>query len=408
MSPAITRKIVSLSLPLGIAALAWIFFLRLNTASASLIAALNYLPYLIFFVGFILGYWFNRSGIFFTMAILLLCHLWKVNYFPSPGGVLDPVKIYNFVCFLLPVNILLFSLLKERGILTAGGRNRAVMILLQLIFIAAATSPGGEDIAGLFTRNIVSPGLLGATPITQPALLVFLIALVALMTGHLSGRVSMAGYYAGVLITVFAAIYYRDQHMSWPVFFSASGIMLLVAVIQDSYSKAYLDELTELPGRRALKEDLLKLDGSYAIAMLDIDFFKKFNDTYGHDVGDQVLKLVASIIKKVGGGGKAYRYGGEEFTILFPGKRMDGVVPHLEELRETIAKRAFTPRGKDRPSKKPDEVRPGRKSVKKLFITVSIGVSARSEQHKTADEVVRAADASLYKAKKNGRNQVSC
>ncbi|KJS16501.1 MAG: hypothetical protein VR69_08625 [Peptococcaceae bacterium BRH_c4b] len=388
--------------------MAWIFFLRLWTASALFIAALNYAPYLIFFVGFVLSYWFNRSGIFFTMSILLLCHLWKVNYFPAPGGVLDPIMIYNSVCFLVPVNILLFSLFKERGILTAGGRNRAVMILLQLIYIAAATTPGGEDIAGLFTWNIVSPGLLGATPITQPALLVFVIALVALMTGHLSGRVSMANHYAGVLITVFAALYYRNQHMAGPVFFSASGIMLLVAVIQDSYSKAYLDELTELPGRRALKEDLLKLDGSYAIAMLDIDFFKKFNDTYGHDVGDQVLKLVASIIKKVGGGGKAYRYGGEEFTILFPGKRMDGVVPHLEELRETIAKRAFTPRGKDRPSKKPDEVKPGRKSVKKLFITVSIGVSEKSKHHKTADEVVKAADASLYKAKKNGRNQVSC
>lgn len=163
-----------------------------------------------------------------------------------------------------------------------------------------------------------------------------------------------------------------------------------------------------VPGRRALKEDLLKLGSRYAIAMLDIDFFKKFNDTHGHDVGDQVLKLVASIIKSVGGGGKAYRYGGEEFTILFPGKKMGDVIPHLEELRETIAKRPFSLRGKDRPVKKPDEVKPGRKPAKQLHITVSIGVSERNEKHKTADEVIKAADTSLYKAKKNGRNRVSC
>jgi len=66
--------------------------------------------------------------------------------------------------------------------------------------------------------------------------------------------------------------------------------VLAISVIEISYSIAYHDALTGLPGRRALKEAFLELDGQYTIAMIDIDHFKKFNDRYGHDVGDHARK----------------------------------------------------------------------------------------------------------------------
>jgi len=72
----------------------------------------------------------------------------------------------------------------------------------------------------------------------------------------------------------------------------------------------------------------------YVIAMLDVDHFKSFNDTYGHDVGDQVLKMVAAKINGVKGGGKPFRYGGEEFTVIFPRRRLAEAIPHLEEVRK--------------------------------------------------------------------------
>ena len=81
--------------------------------------------------------------------------------------------------------------------------------------------------------------------------------------------------------------------------------------------------------------------------MTDVDHFKKFNDTYGHDVGDQVLRMVAARLKKVTGGGKAYRYGGEEFTIVFAGKTMEECQPHLEAVREAIENYAMQLRDKD-------------------------------------------------------------
>ena len=63
------------------------------------------------------------------------------------------------------------------------------------------------------------------------------------------------------------------------------------------------------------------------VAMVDVDHFKKFNDTYGHDTGDSVLRMIATKLQKVGGGGTAYRYGGEEFSIIFNGKNKKGGCP---------------------------------------------------------------------------------
>ena len=70
--------------------------------------------------------------------------------------------------------------------------------------------------------------------------------------------------------------------------------------------------------------------------MIDIDHFKQFNDAHGHHIGDQVLKLVAGRLAKVAGGGIAYRYGGEEFSVLFPDRNAAQARPHLEAVRGAI------------------------------------------------------------------------
>src|ERR1700689_5184653 len=117
---------------------------------------------------------------------------------------------------------------------------------------------------------------------------------------------------------------------------ATSACLLAVSIIENSYLLAYHDELTTLPSRRAFNDALLRLQDPYSIAVVDIDHFKRFNDTYGHDTGDQVLRLVAANLARVTGGGQAYRCGGEEFTILFPGKTTAEVVDHLERLRRKI------------------------------------------------------------------------
>ena len=172
---------------------------------------------------------------------------------------------------------------------------------------------------------------------------------------------------------------------------------------------AFRDDLTGIPSRRALNESLHGIGRRYVIAMLDVDHFKKFNDTYGHDVGDQVLKMVAKKLLGVGGGGKAYRYGGEEFTILFSGKRIADALPHLEGVRKSIEEYRMALRGDDRPMdpKQGEGKRGNRSSSAAVSVTLSIGVAESGEELVNSAAVMKAADKALYRAKSRGRNQLS-
>jgi PleD family two-component response regulator len=170
---------------------------------------------------------------------------------------------------------------------------------------------------------------------------------------------------------------------------------------------------------------MLRLRTPYCLAVVDIDHFKRCNDTYGHDVGDQVLRLVAANLAGVGGGGQAYRFGGEEFTILFSGKSLSDVTAHLERLRLTIQSAEFRmrgqdrrqiPRGPDRRKEKPAGTRKRKDglalhvtetpSPATLSVTVSIGVATSESEECAPQQVLETADKALYRAKENGRNRV--
>jgi diguanylate cyclase (GGDEF)-like protein len=173
-----------------------------------------------------------------------------------------------------------------------------------------------------------------------------------------------------------------------------TGLLSLVfSALQKSWHLAYVDELTGLPGRRALQEKLQRSLGIYALAMVDVDHFKKFNDNYGHDVGDDVLRMIAAKINQVTGGGKAFRYGGEEFTIVFNNHSAKEIKDHLQTVIETVAATPF--------------VVNRRKNQKPKTVQVTISIGLTDSIHKAnADEVIKTADQALYTAKKKGRNRL--
>lgn len=185
-------------------------------------------------------------------------------------------------------------------------------------------------------------------------------------------------------------------------------VLLISAVVQESFDLAFRDELTGLPGRRALNESLKRLGAHYTLAMVDVDHFKKFNDTHGHDAGDEVLKLVASRLGSVGGGGRAYRYGGEEFTLLFDGSDARSARQAIEEVREAVAAarmqlRNRSDRSRDEESGRQRRGEGGNGPV--VQVTVSIGV-ADQRAAASPEGVIKAADKALYAAKAAGRNCV--
>jgi len=186
---------------------------------------------------------------------------------------------------------------------------------------------------------------------------------------------------------------------------AVASLPCLASVVEHSFRLAYIDELTELPGRRALVESMDDPDSVFTLAMLDVDHFKKFNDTHGHEVGDHVLRMVAARLATVGAGGTAYRYGGEEFTVVFPGKTSDEVAPELERLRELVEKSPLVLRGQDRPKKKPKTPSRSKKKKPSVHVTISIGAATRSKNEHW-ERVMKRADAALYKAKEEGRNRV--
>ena len=140
--------------------------------------------------------------------------------------------------------------------------------------------------------------------------------------------------------------------------------------------------------------------------MVDIDHFKRFNDRHGHDAGDQVLRMVSDELSKTGGGGRAYRWGGEEFALVYPGRTVPELREVLEELRSSIANRKFALRAPDRPHTKPEAPVKSAKTAKRVTVTVSIGVAGTSSRRRSADAVLQAADRALYRAKRAGRNRV--
>ena len=164
--------------------------------------------------------------------------------------------------------------------------------------------------------------------------------------------------------------------------------------LAEAGEEARIDPLTGLPNRRALEEKMAELergDASLSLAICDIDHFKRVNDTYGHAVGDRVIKAVAQTLKDHCAGNLVARIGGEEFVVLFPGLEPDVAGRILDDARDILGARHFKLRETDQPLGK---------------VTFSGGV-ARG-RHADGTPAMQRADALLYAAKNGGRNQVFC
>ncbi len=190
--------------------------------------------------------------------------------------------------------------------------------------------------------------------------------------------------------------------------FSAICAVLFYSLYKLYWQKAYVDELTGIPNRRAFDEKLRTLGRRYSIAMIDIDHFKSFNDTYGHAEGDNVLRFVAKHIYS-GVGGRGYRYGGEEFGIVFRGSRLSHHVARIDRIRTRLAQTDFYIRSpdcerKNRTKKARNKFPP--EGAKRVHVTISAGVACRDKTLRKISDVIGEADKNLYKAKESGRNCV--
>ncbi len=404
----VAKRMLVLIVPVTILVATYLYVPYLAILKPAHREIIEILPYLISGMGMLLATHFHRGRPF--LALLLLVAF----YWCSRTFVIDDLDrngfngIYHFFAVLIPINYALIGLMREKGVFSYAGRIRLIFMALQCGIAYWIFRYYNVEVIPLISKKYALLPFLDSCIVPQTALILGALSFLLIALLAIRSQTPVDGGLLGALAAFFVAGNWIANSDMFILFITAGAGIVTLSILLDSYNMAFCDDLTGIPSRRALNEYLHGLGRRYVIAMLDVDHFKQFNDNYGHEVGDQVLKMVARKMRDVGGGGKAYRYGGEEFAIIFPGRRIDDVIPHLEKLREEIAEYSLALRNQERPKtqRQGREQRGSRKDVESVSVTISIGVAESDEELKTSVMVMKAADMALYKAKNRGRNRV--
>ncbi|MDH5765214.1 MAG: GGDEF domain-containing protein [Gammaproteobacteria bacterium] len=360
-----------------------------------IVTAVIFLPVVMFLLTLGLSVHFNRSTVFFYVILIAATNM------ALGMGLISTYLGYALFSIAIPALFLVYTLLPERGVFSANAAPAYGILFTTLFitFVLALMSP--EWLRYLLLIDWLPARYFDWTPLPQSILLLFVLLFITMLVLSFVRPSPHMFAATGMLILLMVQLHAGATSRSLNIFTSAAFLLCLYAILQESWRMAYLDELTELPARRALREKFQQVSGVYTVAMIDVDHFKKFNDTYGHDTGDAVLRMIAGKLSKVTGGGVSYRYGGEEFSVIFNGRDVRDAHTHLEKLREAIASSLFVVNRKSR--RKNDNSRPN-KNNKTVTITVSIGVADSTASVNSPWDVLKLADKALYRAKNKGRN----
>jgi len=384
-------------------------------------SSVNFYYYAVFVAGVLLAWRFHSSRVMFMLLTLLLAQRAMEFFGDGKVSAHGPGRIaFEAVALLVPLNFIILSWARERGFTVEASAQRLGLLFFESVFVAVVCRPGAGTSPAFLRAELVSRSIFWWTRIPQLAWLALLGAMGILLRRFFVSRKPVESGMLWSLAAAFLGLQAGGVGRVASGYFATAGLALVSSIVETTYLLAYHDELTTLPARRAFNEATLRLQAPYAVAVVDIDHFKSFNDIYGHDTGDHVLRLVAGRFARVSGGGEVYRVGGEEFTILFPGKTAREVLPHVEVLRKAIEDSKFrvrgvperrsVNRGVDRRAVSP-KAATARKLAREatsgeLSVTVSIGVAEPNARTREVEQVIQAADKALYRAKQGGRNRV--
>ena len=371
-----------------------------RTAAAPIVSAF---PITVLAGGILLGWRFDRSRLVLALAVLLLAERALLGWAPAGGGGGEVGRvIFGALSLLVPLDLAALAWLPERGLLARPGRTALALLAAEIVLLALICQPLFLPLMGWLEPP---SGVVGFRALPTPALVVFGLAVLVIAGRATRQATAIESGAVWTLVATFLAFCAGGGGLDSSLYFATGGLILVLSLIETWHGMAYDDDLTGLPARRALNEALTRLRGVYTVAMVDIDHFKRFNDEHGHDVGDQILRMVGARVGEVRGGGRAFRYGGEEFAVLFPGKSVAQTHEHLEELRRAIEAAPFTLRSPSRPHRRPESP-PAAGPRQRIIVTVSIGVAGSNGLARKPEDIVQAADEALYRAKQAGRNQV--
>lgn len=344
-------------------------------------------------IALLLALGFHRNRAVLVLTVLTFSSLALAGVISPDNGERGADAARMFTPWLLLAAVAM----PERGLVT-----RRNLVLLLLLLIAAWLTVAAPGHVWPTLRRALPFGLLPWSAGTVATTLTMVAAALCVLRWILNGVPIEGGL--GIVLTLAGLALLPSQHLdSMRAAFALAGVGALLAVLYASYRMAFVDALSGLPNRRALDEALARVSGDFALAMVDVDHFKQFNDTHGHAAGDRVLQAVAQQLRHERRG-RAFRYGGEEFCLLFTGTRSLAATRMCEDARTRIEAMRVRIHSAPAKARRGQAIRRVEASEEK--VTVSIGLALRDAQTRLASDVLQSADAALYKAKGKGRNRV--
>lgn len=396
------KSIIVVLFPGGLIFLIAIGFLRPQGLPMWLQQPIAALPYIVLTFGLIFGWYFASSRMILSLLVLALADRALV-FFSTTNADQTAIAI---TAFLVPLNLLAFSILKEDSLSTLRGLTRVVLVLVQPFLLLWLCLPNQHDLASSFTREYIPAQYMDWTPIPQPALFAFAIALLLHVIRFVLHRDPLEGGAIWALCAIFVA--YHTSRYGWQPsnFFMVAGLILFVTLLQSFYQRTYRDELTGIPGRLAYDEAIAQLGKRFSVAVISIDQLTQYANTHGKPVSEQILKLVAPRVQSACSDGQVFRTTGEDLTVLFPGKSTTETLGTLETIRKTIGAISVFLRGPDRVWEKEREAQKTGARDQALPVTLSIGVAEKVDDSATLTLVIKSAYRGLYEAKGLGGNVV--
>ncbi|WP_253952056.1 GGDEF domain-containing protein [Photobacterium sanctipauli] len=367
-------------------------------------------PYILFALVILLSQSFSQGRTSLAAIAMQIAYSLADNFLSDPLPDNFMTLGYWLLAALLPLNLLQIQLQPDRRLLSRHGSGFIAFLLLQLSWSCLVVYHFQSSDFKWLTHSLLF-NLQAWSPL--PIILIVLSVMTIAYQARLVLKRNHSHDQALFVCSLFAFISFIliDIPYVTSSAFSLAGLLILLNLISNSHEQAYIDQLTGISGRRALETELKHLGRTYTIAMLDIDHFKQFNDKYGHDTGDDVLRLVASLMSEVDGGAEVFRYGGEEFTILFKGREQRECMASLESLRRRVETyplvlRHYSDRPRSDTEGKNSRNQPSHHERQQVQVTISIGV-ADSYLEPKPERVMKTADKALYHAKATGRNRIS-
>jgi len=373
----------------------------------------RYLPLLLAAVGTVVGLRMGSCGIILVMLTLGAAYGMSASGVIGGGTAAGTAGRSPVWLLLMPFNFLLGLWTLRHSWQTRRGLTVLAAVVIVSTIVFWSVTAGRLPAAAAFERLLEGIRLwpVGPVPVVRHGADALPTAIVVpvLVIYALRKRDPVAAAMGGSLVLLLPSITHGLDELSRIIVFSTAVLTVLVGALESMFALAYRDGLTGLPARRALNDALRQLGRRYAIAMLDVDHFKRFNDRYGHRTGDDVLKMMAARLLHIPGG-RAYRYGGEEFAVIFKGRAARHAAERLEVFRNDLARTPFVIRHLPRSGRKARGGSTARmRSRKSVRITVSIGWAApeTAPGGRKPAAVLTAADKALYRAKQMGRNRVA-